>query len=53
VAAEQSIAKSRDAAMSNVRSIAAETASAIVERLIGQRPRDEDFAAALDDTGKS
>jgi hypothetical protein len=25
--------------MSNVRSIAAETASAIVERLIGQRPR--------------
>jgi F-type H+-transporting ATPase subunit b len=41
------------AAMSNVRSIAAETASAIVERLIGLRPRDEDIAAALDDTGKS
>ena len=52
VAAEQSIAKSRDAAMSNVRSIAAETASAIVERLIGQRPRDEDVAAALGETGK-
>ena len=51
-AAEQSIAKSRSAAMSNVRSIAAETASAIVERLIGQRPRDEEVAAALDDTGK-
>jgi hypothetical protein len=40
--------------MSNVKSIAAETASAIVERLIGQRPRDEDIAAALgDDIGKS
>jgi F-type H+-transporting ATPase subunit b len=53
VAAEQSIAKSRGAAMSNVRSIAAEAAPAIVERLIGQRLRDEDIAAALDDTGKS
>ena len=53
-AAEQSIAKSRGAAMSSVRSIAAETASAIVERLIGKRPRDEDIAAALDDDiGKS
>jgi F-type H+-transporting ATPase subunit b len=52
-AAEQSIAKSRGAAMSNVRSIAAETASAIVERLIGQRPRDEDIASALEDVGKS
>ncbi|HYP10561.1 MAG TPA: F0F1 ATP synthase subunit B' [Xanthobacteraceae bacterium] len=50
-AAEQSIAKSRGAAMGNVRSIAAETASAIVERLIGQRPRDEDIAAALGETG--
>jgi len=52
-AAEQSIAKSRSAAMSNVRSIAAETASAIVERLIGQHPRDEDIAAALGDSGKN
>jgi len=52
-AADQSIAKSRSAAMSNVKSIAAETASAIVERLIGQRPRDEDIAAALSDAGKS
>jgi F-type H+-transporting ATPase subunit b len=52
-AAEQSIAKSRSAAMSHVKSIAAETASAIVERLIGQRPRDEDIAAALGDAGKS
>ena len=52
-AAEQSIANSRGAAMTNVKSIAAETASAIVERLIGQRPRDEDIAAALGDAGKS
>jgi F-type H+-transporting ATPase subunit b len=52
-AAEQSIGKSRDAAMSNVKSIAAETASAIVERLIGQRPRDEEIAAAFGDAGKS
>jgi F-type H+-transporting ATPase subunit b len=52
-AAEQSIAKSRGAAMTNVKSIAAETASAIVERLIGQRPRDEDIAAALGDAGQS
>jgi F-type H+-transporting ATPase subunit b len=52
IAAEQSIAKSRSAAMSNVKSIAAEIASAIVERLIGQRPRDQDIAAALGDTGK-
>jgi F-type H+-transporting ATPase subunit b len=51
--ADQSIAKSRTAAMSNVKSIAAETASAIVERLIGLRPRDEDIAAALGDAGKS
>jgi len=51
-AAEQSIAKSRGAAMSNVKSIAAEITSAIVERLIGQRPRDEEVAAALRDTGK-
>src|ERR1700745_1769947 len=51
-AAEPSIAKSRGAAMSNVRSIAAETASAIVERLIGLRPRDDDVAAALGETGK-
>ncbi len=52
-AAEQSIAKSRGTAMGNVRSIAADTAAAIVERLIGQRPRDEDIAAALGDVGKA
>jgi F-type H+-transporting ATPase subunit b len=51
-AAEQAIAKSRSAAMSNVGSIAAETASAIVERLIGQRPHDEEIAAALNEAGK-
>ena len=51
--AEQSIAKSRSAAMSNVRAIAADTAAAIVERLIGQRPREDEIAAALGDAGKS
>ena len=51
-AAEQSIAKSRSAAMGHVRAIAAETAAAIVERLIGQRPRDDEVAAALGDAGK-
>jgi F-type H+-transporting ATPase subunit b len=52
-AAEGSIAKSRGAAMGNVKSIAAETASAIVERLIGQRPREDEIAAALDDVRKA
>jgi F-type H+-transporting ATPase subunit b len=47
-AAEQSIGKSRSDAMSNVRTIAADTAAAIVERLIGQRPREDEVAAALD-----
>ena len=37
-AAEQSIAATRTAAMANVAGIAAETASAIVERLIGTAP---------------
>ena len=36
--AEQSIATTRTAAMGNVGAIAADTASAIVERLIGRRP---------------
>jgi len=47
-AAEQSIASTRSSAMGNVRSIAAETAAAIVERLIGKAPADHDVAAALD-----
>jgi F-type H+-transporting ATPase subunit b len=51
-AAEQSITATRTSAMGNVRSIAAETAAAIVERLIGQKPADHDVAAALD-AGKS
>ncbi len=52
IAAEQSIAATRGAAMGNVRSIAADTAAAIVERLIGKAPSDQDVAAALD-AGKS
>jgi F-type H+-transporting ATPase subunit b len=52
-AAEQSIAKTRTAAMGNVTTIAADTAAAIVERLIGQRPRDDEIAAALGGSGKS
>jgi F-type H+-transporting ATPase subunit b len=46
-AAEQSIAATRTAAMSNVGSIAAETAAAIVERLIGTAPAERDVAAAV------
>jgi F-type H+-transporting ATPase subunit b len=52
-AADQSIAKSRAVAMGSVRTIAGETAAAIVERLIGQRPRQEEIAAALGDPAKS
>jgi F-type H+-transporting ATPase subunit b len=52
-AADQSIAKSRSVAMGSVRTIAGETASAIVERLIGQQPRQEEIAAALGDPAKS
>jgi hypothetical protein len=38
--------------MGSVRTIAGETASAIVERLIGQQPRQEEIAAALGDPAK-
>jgi F-type H+-transporting ATPase subunit b len=48
-AAEQSIAATRTAAMGNVGTIAADTASAIVERLIGQRPAEHEVAAAIGD----
>jgi F-type H+-transporting ATPase subunit b len=48
-AAEQSIAATRTAAMANVGTIAADTASAIVERLIGQVPAADDVTAALGD----
>ena len=46
-AAEQSIARTRTAAMGNVHAIASDTASAIVERLIGTAPAQQDVAAAL------
>jgi F-type H+-transporting ATPase subunit b len=48
-AAEQSIAASRAAAMGHVRAIASDTASAIVERLIGKTPDAPELAAALGD----
>jgi F-type H+-transporting ATPase subunit b len=48
-AAERSIAATRTAAMGNVGAIAADTATAIVERLIGQTPAAHDVAAALAD----
>jgi F-type H+-transporting ATPase subunit b len=50
-AAEQSIAGTRAAAMGNVGAIAADTASAIVERLIGQAPAPHEVAAALAEAG--
>lgn len=52
-AAEKSIAATRTAAMGNVGTIAADTASAIVERLIGQTPASHEVAAAVGDAVKS
>jgi len=51
-AAEQSIAATRTAAMANVGTIAAETAAAIVERLIGTAPSTHDVARAVSDASK-
>lgn len=51
-AAERSIAATRSAAMSNVGAIAADTAAAIVERLIGSRPNAKDVTAAVGETSK-
>ena len=51
-AAEQSIAATRTAAMGNIASIAAETATAIVERLIGTAPAERDVAAAVSEVSK-
>jgi F-type H+-transporting ATPase subunit b len=51
-AAERSIAATRTAAMVNVRAIAADTAAAIVERLIGKAPAEQEVAAALSDVIK-
>ena len=50
--AERSIAATRTAAMSNVGSIAAETAAAIVERLIGTAPAERDVSAAVAEVSK-
>jgi F-type H+-transporting ATPase subunit b len=52
-AAERSIASTRSSAMSNVGSIASDTAAAIVERLIGQAPAQHEVAAAVGDVMKS
>jgi F-type H+-transporting ATPase subunit b len=51
-AAEQSIAATRTAAMGNVGGIAVETATAIVERLIGTAPAERDVAAAVAEVSK-
>ena len=51
-AAEQSIATTRSAAMGNVSSIAADTAAAIVERLLGKAPAQGDVAAAVAEVSK-
>src|SRR5262249_27235356 len=45
-AAEQSIATARSAAMTNVKTIAPDSAAAIVERLIGRTPSEEEIPAA-------
>jgi F-type H+-transporting ATPase subunit b len=51
-AAEQSIAATRGAAMGNVSGIAADTAAAIVQRLIGAAPAQGDVAAAVAQVSK-
>ena len=51
-AAERSIAATRSTAMGNVSGIAADTASAIVERLIGAAPAHSDVAAAVAEVSK-
>ena len=50
--AEKSIAATKTAAMANVRGIAVDAASAIVERLIGTAPPAPAVAAAVDDALK-
>ncbi len=50
--AEKTIAASRSAAMANVRSIAADAAAAIVERLTGAAPASSDVSAAVGDALK-
>jgi F-type H+-transporting ATPase subunit b len=46
-AAEKSIAATREAAMTNVRTIAADAATAIVERLVGRAPAERDATNAV------
>jgi F-type H+-transporting ATPase subunit b len=48
IEAEKSIAATREAAMSNVRSIAAEAAAAIVQRLTGLTPDGKTVTSAVD-----
>jgi F-type H+-transporting ATPase subunit b len=50
--AEKQISATKQAAMANVRTIAADAATAIVERLIGAAPPEPAVAAALDDVLK-
>ena len=50
--AEKQIATTKTAAMANVRGIAADAASAIVERLIGVKPPEPAVAAAVDEALK-
>ena len=50
--AEKSIASTKSAAMTNVRGIAVDAASAIVERLTGAAPAAPAVAAAVDDALK-
>src|SRR5215472_3344794 len=47
--AEKAIAATKQSAMANVRSIAADAATAIVERLIGTAPAERAVAAAVDE----
>lgn len=51
-ASEKSIAATRATAMGNVGTIATDTASAIVQRLIGTAPADHEVAAAVGDALK-
>ena len=51
--AEKSITATRATAMGNVASIAASTATAIVERLIGAAPNEHEVAAAVGDAMKN
>ncbi|HEU4660128.1 MAG TPA: F0F1 ATP synthase subunit B [Pseudolabrys sp.] len=50
--AEKTIAATKEAAMSNVRGIAVDTAKAIVEQLIGKSPADAEVASAVADALK-